>query len=105
MEVGRSSAIIIGTETEYLIYEVLRARLWTSTDASRRQLLPPEDLQQIILSVPEKYLLHKGAPLNPWANGFILRNGGRLYIDGQFLEYATPECDCALDALTYERAG
>jgi proteasome accessory factor A len=35
----------------------------------------------------------------------LLRNGGRLYIDGAHPEYSTPECTNARDLVCYEKAG
>ncbi len=35
----------------------------------------------------------------------VLRNGGRLYVDGAHPEYSTPECTNARDVVCYEKAG
>jgi len=35
----------------------------------------------------------------------LLRNGGRLYVDGAHPEYSTPECTNAHDLVCYEKAG
>jgi proteasome accessory factor A len=35
----------------------------------------------------------------------LLRNGGRLYVDGAHPEYSTPECTNARDVVCYEKAG
>jgi proteasome accessory factor A len=35
----------------------------------------------------------------------LLRNGGRLYVDGAHPEYSTPECASARDVVCYEKAG
>ncbi len=35
----------------------------------------------------------------------LLRNGGRLYVDGAHPEYSTPECANARDVVCYEKAG
>ena len=35
----------------------------------------------------------------------LLRNGGRLYVDGAHPEYSTPECTNARDLVCYEKAG
>jgi proteasome accessory factor PafA2 len=35
----------------------------------------------------------------------VLRNGGRLYVDGAHPEYSTPECTNARDLVCYEKAG
>ncbi len=41
----------------------------------------------------------------PAGNGGFLFNGGRLYIDMGHIEYCTPECLNACDAVRYDRAG
>ncbi len=41
----------------------------------------------------------------PAGNGGFLFNGGRLYIDMGHIEYCTPECLNARDAVRYDRAG
>ncbi len=35
----------------------------------------------------------------------VLRNGGRLYVDGAHPEYSSPECSNARDVVCYEKAG
>jgi proteasome accessory factor PafA2 len=35
----------------------------------------------------------------------VLRNGGRLYVDGAHPEYSSPECTNARDVVCYEKAG
>jgi proteasome accessory factor A len=41
----------------------------------------------------------------PPGNGGFLLNGGRLYLDMGHIEYASPECVCLRDAVTYDLAG
>ena len=41
----------------------------------------------------------------PAGNGGFLFNGGRVYIDMGHIEYCTPECLSACDAVRYDRAG
>lgn len=63
-----------------------------------------DTLANLVRCLPSEYLLVDD-PLNPAYNGFIVKNGGRLYIDAPFLEYATPECASVKDVTIYEEAG
>jgi hypothetical protein len=64
---------------------------WDGT--TPRRLATSEMLRNLIRSIPSEYICEGiEDPLNPAYNGFILRNGSRIYIDGPFLEYATAEC-------------
>lgn len=94
--------IVLGTETEYIVHEE------SEIPSTHRKLLGKpatnETLEELVRCIPSKYLLVDD-PLNPAYNGFILKNGGRLYIDGPFIEYATPECFSAKGISIYEEVG
>ena len=78
---------IYGLETEYGI---------TCTFRGHRRLTPDE---------VARYLFRDVMAWGRSSNAF-LPNGGRLYLDvGSHPEYATPECDSLLDAVTHDRAG
>jgi len=78
---------IYGIETEYGI---------TCTFRGQRRLTPDE---------VARYLFRDVMAWGRSSNAF-LPNGGRLYLDvGSHPEYATPECDSLLDAVTHDRAG
>lgn len=78
---------IYGLETEYGI---------TCTFRGQRRLTPDE---------VARYLFRDVMAWGRSSNAF-LPNGGRLYLDvGSHPEYATPECDSLLEAVTHDRAG
>jgi Pup amidohydrolase len=100
------NSIVIGTETEYVLYQVSRPSLWTPTETVWRRRLSAAELRQVILSLPEFNHVRESAPseitIGP---GFFIHTGGRIYVDGQFLEYATPEAVSARDATLLELQG
>jgi proteasome accessory factor A len=78
---------IYGLETEYGV---------TCTFRGQRRLTPDE---------VARYLFRDVVAWGRSSNAF-LPNGGRLYLDvGSHPEYATPECDSLLEAVTHDRAG
>ncbi|BBH15953.1 Pup--protein ligase [Nocardioides baekrokdamisoli] len=78
---------IFGIENEYGV---------TCTFKGQRRLSPDE---------VARYLFRKVVSWGRSSNVF-LRNGARLYLDvGSHPEYATPECDNILDAVTHDKAG
>lgn len=78
---------IIGLETEYGI---------SFTHGGRRRLSPDEVARHLF-----RHVVSWGRSSN-----VFLENGARLYLDvGSHPEYATPECDSPLGAVTHERAG
>ena len=78
---------IFGIENEYGV---------TCTFKGQRRLSPDE---------VARYLFRKVVSWGRSSNVF-LRNGARLYLDvGSHPEYATPECDNALEAVTHDKAG
>ena len=78
---------IFGIENEYGV---------TCTFKGQRRLSPDE---------VARYLFRKVVSWGRSSNVF-LRNGARLYLDvGSHPEYATPECDNVLDAVTHDKAG
>ncbi|MBS32755.1 MAG: Pup--protein ligase, partial [Acidimicrobiaceae bacterium] len=78
---------IYGLETEYGI---------TCTFRGHRRLTPDE---------VARYLFRDVMAWGRSSNAF-LPNGGRLYLDvGSHPEYATPECDSLIEAVTHDRGG
>ena len=78
---------IFGIENEYGV---------TCTFKGQRRLSPDE---------VARYLFRKVVSWGRSSNVF-LRNGARLYLDvGSHPEYATPECDNVLEAVTHDKAG
>ena len=78
---------IFGIENEYGV---------TCTFKGQRRLSPDE---------VARYLFRKVVSWGRSSNVF-LRNGARLYLDvGSHPEYATPECDSAVDLVTHDKAG
>jgi len=78
---------IFGIETEYGV---------TCTFRGQRRLSPDE---------VARYLFRRVVSWGRSSNVF-LRNGARLYLDvGSHPEYATPECDDIIEAVTHDRAG
>ena len=78
---------IYGLETEYGV---------TCTFRGQRRLTPDE---------VARYLFRDVVAWGRSSNAF-LPNGGRLYLDvGSHPEYATPECDSLVEAVTHDRAG
>ncbi|MFP5335480.1 MAG: Pup--protein ligase [Actinomycetes bacterium] len=78
---------IFGIETEYGV---------TCTFRGQRRLSPDE---------VARYLFRRVVSWGRSSNVF-LRNGSRLYLDvGSHPEYATPECDNAVDLVTHDKAG
>jgi proteasome accessory factor A len=78
---------IFGLETEYGV---------TCTFRGQRRLSPDE---------VARYLFRRVVSWGRSSNVF-LRNGARLYLDvGSHPEYATPECDSAVDLVAHDRAG
>ncbi len=78
---------IYGLENEYGV---------TCTFRGQRRLSPDE---------VARYLFRKVVSWGRSSNVF-LRNGARLYLDvGSHPEYATPECDSAIDLVTHDKAG
>lgn len=78
---------IYGLETEYGV---------TCTFRGQRRLTPDE---------VARYLFRDVVAWGRSSNAF-LPNGGRLYLDvGSHPEYATPECDSLVEAITHDRAG
>jgi proteasome accessory factor A len=49
--------------------------------------------------------LHHRGHDEPPGNGGFLKNAGRMYLDMGHLEYASPECESLIDAVTTDRAG
>ena len=78
---------IFGIENEYGV---------TCTFKGQRRLSPDE---------VARYLFRRVVSWGRSSNVF-LRNGARLYLDvGSHPEYATPECDSAVDLVTHDKAG
>ena len=78
---------IFGIENEYGV---------TCTFRGQRRLSPDE---------VARYLFRRVVSWGRSSNVF-LRNGARLYLDvGSHPEYATPECDNAVDVVTHDKAG
>ncbi|MDP9436051.1 MAG: Pup--protein ligase [Actinomycetota bacterium] len=78
---------IFGLENEYGV---------TCTWRGQRRLSPDE---------VARYLFRRVVSWGRSSNVF-LRNGARLYLDvGSHPEYATPECDSAVDLVTHDKAG
>ena len=78
---------IFGLENEYGV---------TCTFKGQRRLSPDE---------VARYLFRRVVSWGRSSNVF-LRNGARLYLDvGSHPEYATPECDSAVDLVTHDKAG
>ncbi len=78
---------IFGIENEYGV---------TCTFRGQRRLSPDE---------VARYLFRRVVSWGRSSNVF-LRNGARLYLDvGSHPEYATPECDNAVDLVTHDKAG
>ena len=78
---------IFGIENEYGV---------TCTFGGQRRLTPDE---------VARYLFRKVVSWGRSSNVF-LANGSRLYLDvGSHPEYATPECDSAVDLVTHDKAG
>jgi proteasome accessory factor A len=78
---------IMGIENEYGV---------TCTFRGQRRLSPDE---------VARYLFRRVVSWGRSSNVF-LRNGARLYLDvGSHPEYATPECDSAVDLVTHDKAG
>jgi proteasome accessory factor A len=78
---------IFGIENEYGV---------TCTFRGQRRLSPDE---------VARYLFRRVVSWGRSSNVF-LRNGARLYLDvGSHPEYATPECDSAIDLVTHDKAG
>jgi proteasome accessory factor A len=78
---------IFGIENEYGV---------TCTFRGQRRLSPDE---------VARYLFRRVVSWGRSSNVF-LRNGARLYLDvGSHPEYATPECDDAVDLVTHDKAG
>ena len=78
---------IMGIENEYGV---------TCTFKGQRRLSPDE---------VARYLFRRVVSWGRSSNVF-LRNGARLYLDvGSHPEYATPECDSAVDLVTHDKAG
>jgi proteasome accessory factor A len=78
---------IFGIETEYGV---------TCTFKGQRRLSPDE---------VARYLFRRVVSWGRSSNVF-LRNGARLYLDvGSHPEYATPECDDVIAAVTHDKAG
>ena len=78
---------IRGIENEYGV---------TCTFRGQRRLSPDE---------VARYLFRRVVSWGRSSNVF-LRNGARLYLDvGSHPEYATPECDSAVDLVTHDKAG
>jgi len=78
---------IFGIENEYGV---------TCTFRGQRRLSPDE---------VARYLFRRVVSWGRSSNVF-LRNGARLYLDvGSHPEYATPECDNAIDLVTHDKAG
>jgi proteasome accessory factor A len=78
---------ILGIENEYGV---------TCTFRGQRRLSPDE---------VARYLFRRVVSWGRSSNVF-LRNGARLYLDvGSHPEYATPECDSAVDLVTHDKAG
>jgi proteasome accessory factor A len=78
---------IFGVENEYGV---------TCTFRGQRRLSPDE---------VARYLFRRVVSWGRSSNVF-LRNGARLYLDvGSHPEYATPECDSAIDLVTHDKAG
>ncbi len=78
---------IFGIENEYGV---------TCTFQGQRRLSPDE---------VARYLFRRVVSWGRSSNVF-LENGARLYLDvGSHPEYATPECDSPLEAVTHDKAG
>ena len=78
---------IFGLENEYGV---------TCTFKGQRRLSPDE---------VARYLFRRVVSWGRSSNVF-LKNGARLYLDvGSHPEYATPECDTAVDLVTHDKAG
>ncbi len=78
---------IFGLENEYGV---------TCTFKGQRRLSPDE---------VARYLFRRVVSWGRSSNVF-LKNGARLYLDvGSHPEYATPECDAAVDLVTHDKAG
>jgi len=78
---------IFGIENEYGV---------TCTFRGQRRLSPDE---------VARYLFRRVVSWGRSSNVF-LKNGARLYLDvGSHPEYATPECDAAVDLVTHDKAG
>lgn len=89
-------AIVLGTETEYLVYE--ESKLLNSIGKPLLRPVTYETLVNLLRCIPPEI----GDPLNN--NGFI-SNGGRIYVDTPFVEYTTPECLSLRDLILYEKIG
>lgn len=89
----------MGTESEYLIYEVQGSEPWILQDSDQWRPLSHEDLVSVLAQVASHNVsIFSGERL--W-----LANGACVYIDGQLLEYATPECFASVTAAAAEHAG
>jgi Pup-ligase protein len=86
--------MIIGLETEYLVYE-------RSGSSTNWHLLERGDLDRLLLT--EK--LTFSSMLADDDHKLWLANGGMLYVDEPFLEYCTPECLNPVDVDAAARAG
>src|SRR3990170_2267022 len=88
--------IILGTEVEYIaiLGDYNKIDNLSKLHASKNVYI------DLIKCISKKYLcvdepIDPMSNLNTTNNGFILQNGGRIYIDSPFLEYSTPECNSA----------
>lgn len=92
--------MIIGTETEYSV-------LISDPVTNSKALAPISmlcDLVHFIGSGEFENDLY-GLPTAENAADYFMSNGSRIYIDGNFIEYCTPECLDGLEARTQELWG
>ncbi|PSJ28240.1 hypothetical protein B7P34_13485 [Streptosporangium nondiastaticum] len=91
--------IIIGTEVEYLIYEVNPQRLWVPDPFAYWRPARRDTLSVIMEQIANSY------PAISSRGRLWLANGACVYIDGNLLEYASPECFTSVTASACEHAG
>jgi hypothetical protein len=91
--------MIVGTETEYTVFVTAAGETHRASRATLRELL-----RLVVSGEVVDGLI--GMPV-AWGSrdDFFLSNGSRLYIDEDFVEYATQECFNGYDARASELAG
>jgi len=84
-----------GTETEFAI-----APLPTGDRGAAASVLDDWPLDRVVSAVARQH-----PHLRALGHGVFLGNGGRLYVDGSHVEYATPETTTPTDAVNHVLAG
>lgn len=91
--------VVLGTETEFLVcQQIENTEKYQNAPEPTITAVTGDTLVALLSFITPKF----GDPLR--FNGFI-NNGGRIYIDGPFIEYSTPECASVKQLVTYEEAG